>query len=328
MDPAEFLDDVAVRTTLVEHLGKSGAALERVTLGDGRTVIVKRITPDTDLTLALFDQPVAQELVLWRSGALDRLPEQVGHVILDGWVEGEDTTVIVMRDLGDTVLTWEDRLDAGQCRWMLERVAALHRAYLGDPPEAVAALAPALELFAPARITELARQGSGLFEVALRGWEYFADPDLVPSDVSDAVFALLADAHPLVRALASGPVTLAHGDLATVNMAFEGDQLVLLDWAMPLAAPGAFDIGRFLVGCGHVVDLPPDEILAEYRRLAGAAYDERSMQFALLAALCWLGWNKTLDIVESDDEAVRERERVSLTWWIRHAREAIEKGAW
>ncbi len=159
MAPAEFLDDAIERTVLAEHVGKSGAVLERVTLGDGRRVVVKRITPETDLTLAIFHQPFAHEFLLWRSGGLDRLPEHVGHVVIDGWTEGEDTTVIVMRDLGDAVLTWDDRLDAPACRWMLERVAALHRAYLGDPPAAMAPLTPLLELFAPTRIAALGPPG-------------------------------------------------------------------------------------------------------------------------------------------------------------------------
>ena len=155
MAPAELLDDAIERTVLGEHVGKSGAALERVTLGDGRKVVVKRITPETDLTLAIFHQRFAHEFLLWRSGGLDRLPDNVGHVVIDGWTEGEDTTVIVMRDLGDAVLTWDDRLDGPACRWMLERVAALHRAYLGDPPVAVAPMTPLIELFAPTRIADL-----------------------------------------------------------------------------------------------------------------------------------------------------------------------------
>lgn len=326
--PAEILDDAIGRAALAEHVGKSGAALERVTLGDGRTVVVKRVTPETDLTLSMFGGLVSQEYLLWRSGALDRLPDGVGHVILDAWTEGEDTTVIVMRDLGDAVLGWDDRLDAGACRLMLERVAAMHRAFLGDPPDAVAPLVPVLDLFAPARIAAQARDGHELFAAAQRGWEHFADPALVPADVSDAVFALHADARPLASALGAGPVTLAHGDLATVNLAFEDDRLILLDWAMPVAAPGAFDVARFLVGCAHVVDLHPDEVVAAYAEAAGPAYDDDSMHLSLLAALCWLGWNKALDVVESPEETVRERERASLAWWAARARKTIERGAW
>jgi hypothetical protein len=326
--PAEFLDDAIGRAALAEHVGKSGAALERVTLGSGRTVVVKRVTPETDLTLSMFGGTVSQEYLLWRSGALDRLPDRVGHVILDGWTEAQDTTVIVMRDLGDAVLSWDDRLDARACHAMVERVADLHRAFLGDPPEAVAPLAPVLDLFAPARIAAAAHDGHELFAAALRGWEYFADPALVPTDVSDAVFGLHDDVRPLAAALLAGPVTLAHGDLATVNLAFEGERLILLDWAMPVAAPGAFDIARFLVGCAHVVDLHPDEVVAAYAAAAGPAYDDDSMGLSLLAALGWLGWNKALDVVESPDEAVRERERASLAWWATRARRTIERGAW
>jgi hypothetical protein len=269
---------------------------------------------------------IAQEYVLWRSGGLDRLPASVGHVVLDGWTEDPDTTVIVMRDLGDTVLTWDDRLDARRCRWLVDRVAALHRAYLGDPPTEVAPLLPLLELFAPRRITALASAGNELMSAALKGWEYFADPGLVPPDVSEAVFALHGDARALAKGLAAGPVTLAHGDLATVNMAFEDDRLILLDWAMPVAAPGCLDVARFLVGCGHVVDLGPDELIGTYREAAGPAYDDTSMGLALMSALAWLGWNKALDVVESPDAAVRERERASLAWWVAAARKTLENG--
>ncbi len=117
-------------------------------------------------------------------------------------------------------------------------------------------------------------------------------------------------------ALADGPVTLAHGDLATVNMAFEGDDLVLLDWAMPTAAPGALDIARFLAGCSSVVEPSREEVLASYAAPAGPAYDERSMRLALLAGLVWLGWNKALDAAEHPDPAIRERERPDLDWWV------------
>jgi hypothetical protein len=96
---------------------------------------------------------------------------------------------------------------------------------------------------------------------------------------------------------------------------------------MPTAAPGALDIARLLVGCAHVIDVDLDDVIRVYRKAAGPAYDERSMNLALLSALCWLGWNKALDVVESDDEAVRERERASLAWWVTKARRTLDEGA-
>lgn len=333
--PAELLDSAVERTILTAHVGLSGAALERVRLADGRALIVKRITRENDLTLRLLGGEQAGEYVLWRSGALDRLPAGVEHAIVDGWVEG-DTTVIVMHDLGDTVLTWDDRLDRGRTAWLLERVARLHDAFLGQPPppEALAPLRPILELFAPSRMQPLSDAGSRLAAASLRGWSYL--PDLVPPDVADPLLALVEDATPLEEALLRRPLTLVHGDLAVVNMAVvdlpdgpgargrSEPDLLLLDWAMPTAAPGALDVARFLVGCAHVIEPGHDEFMTMYAGAAGASYDDTAVRLALLAGLTWLGWNKTHDIVESPDPLVQEREKQSLAWWVRQARKGLE----
>jgi aminoglycoside phosphotransferase (APT) family kinase protein len=160
--------------------------------------------------------------------------------------------------------------------------------------------------------------------LALHGWDLFTE--LVPADVADPVLALLADATPLARALAEGPTTFLHGDLATVNMAIEGDTLTLIDWAMPTAGPGPIDVARFLAGCASVVDLSREELIAAYRDAAGPAYDDRSMALALLTGLMWLGWNKALDTAEHPDPKIRARERDDLEWWVDRAREALETG--
>jgi hypothetical protein len=254
----------------------------------------------------------------------DHLPDGVGHALIDAWVEDE-ATVLVLRDLGDAMLTWNHRLNAGQARWLMKRTAALHRAYLGATPRDVVPLQQALGLFAPANARPLAEQGIELMQLVLRGWELFADE--VPADVADAVFALLDDVTPLQRALEKGPVTMTHGDLATVNMAIEGDTLVLIDWAMPTAAPGSLDVARFIAGCASVVELSREELLATYRDAAGPAYDERCAGLSLLAATMWLGWNKALDAVEHPDVATRARERADLDWWVGRARATLEEGA-
>jgi hypothetical protein len=319
----ELVRDVVDRVVLSGHEGKSGAGLERVRLADGTALIVKQIEPGTDFTVEATGGLPGRELLLWRAGVLDRLPDGVGHALIDAWVEDE-TTVLVMRDLGDAVLSWHDRLDAGQARWVMQRTAALHRAYLGAVPSEVVPLERALALFAPSSVRPLAEHGVELMRLVLRGWELFGEQ--VPADVADSVFSLLHDVTPLRRALEAGPVTMTHGDLATVNMAIEGDTLVLIDWAMPTAAPGALDVARFVAGCSSVVDLGREGLLAAYRDAAGPAYDERSERLSLLAGTLWLGWNKALDAAENPDEEIRSRERADLDWWVRHARAALEEG--
>lgn len=206
----------------------------------------------------------------------------------------------------------------------MQRVAALHRAFLGDAPPDVVPLQRTLALFAPSTARPLAEQGIELMRLVLRGWELFAEQ--VPQDVAEAVFALLDDVSPLRRALEAGPLTLNHGDLATVNMAIEDDSLVLIDWAVPTTGPGALDVARFIAGCASVVDLSREEILAAYRDAAGPAYDARCERLSLLAATLWLGWNKALDAVEHPDPTVRARERTDLDWWVRRSRAALERG--
>ena len=69
-----------------------------------------------------------------------------------------------------------------------------------------------------------------------------------------------------------------------------------------------------------------DGLVALQREVAGAAYDDDAMRLCLLSGLCWLGWNKALDIVEHPDPAVRERERVALSWWLHQAELAFDTG--
>jgi hypothetical protein len=322
--PAELLGDVVVERRAVSgHEGKSGAGLERVRLADGRALVVKRVVPGADLTLDLTGGGPSREYLLWRAGVLDRLPPGLGHAVVDGWMEGT-TTVLVMRDLGDAVLTWGDRLDDARAFRVMERLAALHRHFLGDPPAGLAPLDLTLTLFAPARIRGLAEQGNELAALACRGWEIFAET--VAADVADPVLGLLDDVSPLVVALGAGPVTLSHGDAATVNMAFEGGDLVLLDWAIPTAAPGALDVARFLAGCSSVVAPTREEMLAAYQRAAGPAADDASVRLALLSGLVWLGWNKALDAAEHPDPVIRRREQADLDWWVRAARTTLESG--
>ncbi len=324
MTPPELLNQAVDRSVVTGHDGRSGAGLEHVRLADGSEYIIKRVTPASDLTLALTGGSVAREYLLWSSGALDRLPPGVDHAVVDGWVEG-DTTVIVMHDLGDKVLTWGSSLSTDETDWMLARVAAMHRRFLGDPPPEVVPLDKVLTVFAPERIRGLADQGNELAGLACRGWEIFAQT--VPADVAGPVLVLLEDSTPLATALGAGPVTLAHGDLATVNMARDDDTLVLLDWALATAAPGALDIAWLLAGCSSVLEPSREHVLATYAGLAGPAHDVRSLRLALLAGLLWLGWNKALDAAEHPDPAKRARERRDLDWWVREARATLESGA-
>jgi hypothetical protein len=270
--------------------------------------------------MAVTGDDVGREYLLWKRGVLDQLPDGVDHAVVDGWVE-HDATVLVMRDLGDRVLTWDDRLTRDQCRSVLAGVTAMHRSFLGAAPSDLTPLADLLGMFAPDRMTPHLHGSNPLPSLSIRGWQIFAE--LVPDEVASPVLRLLAEPRPLADALATRPTTLIHGDLATVNVAVEDGQVILIDWGMPAAAPAAVDLARFVAGCSSVVDATREEIIADFRELAGPAYDDAALHLALLSALVWLGWNKALDAAENPDLAVRERERADLEWWVDRARTAL-----
>jgi hypothetical protein len=180
-------------------------------------------------------------------------------------------------------------------------------------------------IFEPRRIRPYA--GEALVDYALRGWEYW--PEVAPGEVGARVLELAQDPAPLVAACLDLPTTLLHGDLATVNMAFEPDRpgtITLIDWGLAAAGPAEFDIGRLLAGCAHVFEETLDDLVALHREAAGPAYDDSALRLGLLSGLIWLGWNKALDIVEHPDPMVRERERVALTWWLHQAELAFGTG--
>ncbi len=335
MDPAVL--DTALERSPVNDDGRSGATLERVLLADGSRVVVKCFDPSVDLVMRLSGDTRGREVEFFKRGILESLPATVLHSILDGWYDDDGRGVLVMRDLGDAVLTWKSIVTKEQARTMFSAVADLHAAFLGSAPDGLTSLGAVLGIFEPRRIRPYI--GEALVDYALRGWEYW--PEVAPGEVGERVLDLAQDTSTLAAACLALPTTLVHADLATVNMAFEPDRpgcLTLIDWGAAAAGPAELDVGRLLAGCAHLfgpvegrvgsesIVARLDELVALQREVAGPAYDEAAMGLGLLAGITWLGWNKSLDIVEHPDPAVRERERVGLQWWLHRAELAFETG--
>ena len=108
--------DTALNRVPVNDDGRSGATLERVLLVDGSRVVVKRFDPTVDLVMRLSGDACGREVDFFRRGTLDRLPATVLHAVLDGWYDDEGRGVLVMRDLGDAVLSWRSIVSREQAR--------------------------------------------------------------------------------------------------------------------------------------------------------------------------------------------------------------------
>lgn len=320
---ASLMDQVVECVPLHGHDGRSGARLERVVLADGTRLVVKRTSAAADLAMRLTGLDESREYRLWRAGVLDGLPGGVGHAIVGGWLEG-DETVLLMRDLGDAVVGWGRRLSRAECRQLLSAAASLHRARAGHRTERLVALEDRVSLFAPAKMARDEPPGHPLPATVRRGWERFADA--VDAEVGDAVFAVLDRPERLAGPLSRRPSTLIHGDLWLVNVAFEAGRVILLDWDLATWAPPALELALFLDGNASQVDAGQDEIVDDFRQLWGDEHDEVALRLALFAGLAELGWNKALDATEHEDEGVRMRERAELAWWVAQARATLEEG--
>lgn len=322
-----LLDDAAERQALEGHDGRSGARLERVQLADGSSLIVKRMSPATDLLMRVTSDPAGRELALWRGGVLDRLPAGVDHAILDGWHERDGTAIIVMRDLGRAVLGWHRHLSRSECRTLLGAVTAVHATYAeiaASIPD-LCPLAARLRLLWPGTMAQEVDGEHPLPRLVVRGWELFAD--LVPGDVAEVIGWVHEDVARLSGPLSTCTLSVVHGDFWLVNVALEGGCVVLLDWGAASLAPPAFDLACFLVGNATHVDAAREVIIDDFVTLSGDLHDDRALKLCLVAALAELGWNKALDIVGHPDPVARGVARDELDWWTAAVRRVAGEGA-
>lgn len=312
-----LLDRVVARKALGDHDGRSGATLERLTLDDATTLVLKQADPSNEISglLGIADA----ELALWQAGAFARFPGAIHHAILDKWTDG-DHILTLMRDLGDTVPGWTRRLTASECEQIFAAASALHHTFVDQVPAGVVPLARRLGLLSPQTMATI-DDTSGLAPHVVRGWEHFHDQ--VDAEISAAVQAAHRDPAGLARAFAPTATTLLHADLWPVNLAIDTTTVTFLDWAIATAGPAALECSIFLSGAADHVNASRDQIITAFRRTSGDLTDDRTMRIALFASLCDLGWNKALDAAENDDPAQRARAAADLAWWIKAGQAAL-----
>jgi hypothetical protein len=319
-----ILDEAIERVPIGGHDGRSGASVERVRLGDGRRLVVKRMHPDHDLTMRLTGDSVGREYSLWREGMFDALPPGIGHAIVDGW-QAEGETVLVMRDLGAAARGWNDLVSWSENDRLMRALVSMHEALRGFESAALCPLVDRVALLSPVTMRAITdTTDNPLPMLIVRGWERF--PDLVPADVAAAVRAVHEVPAAFAARFGAQPCTVVHADAVHVNIGFEESQVTLLDWALATWGPPALELVPYLTASAASVDVSREEILASYRVAAGAGYDDDAVHLALFLGLVELGWNKALDVTENEDRLVRERERADLDWWVTEARRTIELG--
>jgi tRNA A-37 threonylcarbamoyl transferase component Bud32 len=295
------------------HAGLSGAELLRAELDDGTAVVVKRSNVDSDFFQKLLGHRVNLEQQLWADGTFDLLPQGVSSPSIAAWVDGDNATV-VMRDLGEGILGGDHAFTRHECIRLLQRLDELHRS--GIRPANTTSLDAIVNTFSVARVRSADPTASILHDIE-RGWEAFLR--LAPQGVGHKVLEIVRCPDALVSALALCLPSFCHGDVAAVNMAWRGDQLVLIDWGQVFIGPAALDIARFLPSGLRSSEIDNDWFLDQYAIIADDRFDERALRLSLLATLVWYGWRKALDATEGPDPALRSIEKAGIRWWCEQA---------
>ena len=313
---ASILEGALARGAFAAEGGRTGASFERAVLRDGRPVVLKHVAPG-DLFPTLIGE-ADRAYRLWHSGVFDRIPPPIDPAIITVEREG-DGCVIVMRDESDAFLGDDYVLSRDESRRLLAAVHAMHETFWDEDFDGATSETERVATFA--RLGDPA-VGWYLAPVWRRGWELFSD--LVPGDVVNAILRVRDEPGLLTSELANAPKTFVHGDLRLHNLGLDGPRIVLFDWEVAGIGTPATEVAWYLIISASRIAATREQVIDDYRRVAGDTFDERAWDIACMFALVALGWNKAIDAVEGGDEALRVQERADLDWWVARVRDALE----
>lgn len=317
-----LLANVVERRPIGQEKGYSGAAVERVELADGRSLIVKRISAETDFSMRLTHDR-GRAATLWINGVLQRLPAAVDPAMVAAERDG-DGWILVMRDVAGSLISEGKILSRQETRRIIEAMIAVHNTYHGENIPELCTLADLFAAFSPKVIVQIQAESKLFVSWVLRGWEYFAT--MAPPDVNAAVQEILGEPALLSRALEELDPTLIHADLYIENIGLYPDRVVFLDWGLATYAPSAVDFTAFLAMNSLRLEGSLDEVSADFRRISNAKDDQRAMQLAMLGAVVQYGWRMAMFVEEWGEPEQMSRIEAEFEWWMRRATLAL--GNW
>ena len=312
----------------MQHDGWSGAVMTRLTRGDGARFVIKRDSLARDwIARETGDHPELREGLLIR--ATPRMPRPVTLPHLGVARDGEDV-VLLMPDLTDVLIRWEQPIDVPTLERVLDALAALHR----DPWHAQLPVSfPWTDR--PRRLLLLTRTAAAAYDADglpfgarfAQGWDDF--DRLVRPPARGLIAGLTADPAPLFSALDRLPVVGLHGDLKLGNVGLAADGTVpMIDWQMTMLAPVAVELGWFLVANVAGLPIQPDDVLERYRLAADLPDDHAwaaQRDLAVIVGLFLRGWRKGLDTEAGVVYANGLAAAKDLAWWAANAVAAAER---
>lgn len=292
------------------HTGFSGATLTRLVRDDGRAFVLKRMSIGRDWIMRETDDVACREAAF----ADERVDLGAGvRTPAVGTARDGSGYALLMRDISPELLP-AGMISAARLDAILAGMAALH----SHPAPAQVPwcdLTRRLTLLTAATARVAEAYGAPVARDILDGWRLFDEH--ATAGARGIVRALIADPAPLVRALERSPAAFLHGDLKFDNIGLDdGGRMWLIDWAMPLVAAPAVDLGWFLAINSRRLPVPLDDLMLQYADAAGMTADLRARHDALtvLCGLLLRGWRKALDAAAG--------EPAELRWWCERAEDA------
>lgn len=311
----ELVADADRREPMHSTDSKSGARFERVEIR-GQRCILKHLRLADDWIMRATGDLGCRPVLVWESGILDRLPASIDPAVLGAARDpATGEAAILMRDVsswlvpeGGGPLTLQAHLR------FLDHMAQLHAAFwefvdtVGLTP-----LANRYLEFSPHVPVVEAAMGSRepIPPLIADGWRLL--PERAPAAAA-VVQPLLDDPGPLLQAVTAAPQTFIHGDWKLGNLGSGPDGCtILLDWAVPGAAPACSDLAWYLALNRERLPHAKEAAISAYRYalerhgVDTTGWWERQLALALLGAVVQFGWEKAL----GDEEELR--------WWEKRA---------
>ena len=302
----------AVETPLA-HTGFSGATLTHIIRPGGAAFVLKRMSIDRDWIMCATDDTACREAAFARAslnlGAAAYTPNL-------GSAQDGSEYALLMRDITDDLLP-ETAISVEQLDIIMAAMAAIHGGPTPEPHQLPWCDGRQRLLLLTPRGAAIAKAyGAPVADDLREGWRLFGR--YASSGVVRIIRGLFDDPSPLLRTLAEMPPVLLHGDLKLDNIGIAPDGGVwLIDWAMPMLAPPAIELGWFLAINSRRLPVGLDDVMRRYGEAANvpAADRERHDALAVLCGLLLRGWRKALDAEAGEPEELR--------WWCEGTERAV-----
>jgi hypothetical protein len=318
---ADLTSQIVARTPIGSG-GNSGNPIERVTLTDGRVLVLKRVSPEWDwISRATNDD--GRVATMWERGLFDRMPASIDHATVA--VERDETGWnVFMRDVSHTLLSEETRHDRRSVRQILKAVADLHLAFWDQDLPNLCSIEDRYGMLSPQTGHREKALGNPAGTLILRAWDVFYEH--APREIADIITVLVDDPTPIADELRTCTQSLVHGDLRLGNAGFDGDRLVLIDWGDRTGiAPPAVDLAWFIGFDAQRLEISPDDVVAEFRAMQADRFEPRALDLGLIGGLVHLGAHLGLKILSAgDDDAKRASAKGELSWWTQNVARALD----